>query len=214
LCLKLSDLRFSALKVVSRGGAGKDPSVPEQNSPFDVAMDLLVFAPLGIAITAAEELPRLAAKGRAQVSGQINTAKVVGQFAMAQGRKRMEQRFGHAAPTSSSNGSTEGLGGSGGSGGEPIDRSDHLVEDLTYDEMLGTPINDGIGLAYEAVPPSSSLLGAERLAIPGYDSLSASQVVQRLAGLSSEELAAVGEYESAHRARRTVLTRVSQLQGS
>ena len=75
--------------------------MPEQNSPFDVAMDLLVFAPLGIAITAAEELPRLAAKGRAQVSGQINTAKVVGQFAMAQGRKRMEQRFGHAAPTSS-----------------------------------------------------------------------------------------------------------------
>jgi hypothetical protein len=52
------------------------------------------------------------------------------------------------------------------------------------------------------------------LAIPGYDSLSASQVIQRLDGLSRDELAAVGEYESAHRARRTVLTRVSQLQGS
>jgi hypothetical protein len=50
------------------------------------------------------------------------------------------------------------------------------------------------------------------LAIPGYDSLAASQVVQRLAGLSEEELAAVGAYESSHRARRTILTRVRQLQ--
>jgi hypothetical protein len=54
--------------------------------------------------------------------------------------------------------------------------------------------------------------GVEELAIPGYDSLSASQVVQRLAGLSPEELAAVDAYESTHRARRTVLTRVKQLQ--
>ena len=50
------------------------------------------------------------------------------------------------------------------------------------------------------------------LAIPGYDSLAASQVVPRLAGLSAEELAAVGAYETAHRARRTILTRVRQLQ--
>lgn len=55
---------------------------------------------------------------------------------------------------------------------------------------------------------------AEDLAIPGYDSLAASQVVQRLAGLSAAELAAVGAYESAHRGRRTILTRVRQLQGS
>jgi hypothetical protein len=50
------------------------------------------------------------------------------------------------------------------------------------------------------------------LAIPGYDSLSASQVVQRLAGLSPDELDAVARYEAAHRGRRTVLARVVQLQ--
>jgi hypothetical protein len=50
------------------------------------------------------------------------------------------------------------------------------------------------------------------LAIPGYDSLAASQVVPRLAGLSPDELAAVGAYESVHRARRTILNRVRQLQ--
>ena len=53
---------------------------------------------------------------------------------------------------------------------------------------------------------------AESLAIPGYDSLSASQVVQRLAGLSPEELELVGRYEDAHRGRRTILSKVSQLQ--
>ena len=51
-----------------------------------------------------------------------------------------------------------------------------------------------------------------RLAIPGYDVLSASQVVQRLPGLSSEELEAVRAYEAASRGRKTILNRVAQLQ--
>jgi hypothetical protein len=49
------------------------------------------------------------------------------------------------------------------------------------------------------------------LAIPGYDSLSASQVVQRLAGLSRSELIEVREHEQSHRHRRTILNRVEQL---
>jgi hypothetical protein len=51
----------------------------------------------------------------------------------------------------------------------------------------------------------------ERLAIPGYDALSASQVVERLAGLSGDELAAVRDYEAGHRRRRTVLGKIEQL---
>ena len=49
------------------------------------------------------------------------------------------------------------------------------------------------------------------LAIPGYDALSASQVVQRLAGLSDDELEAVRSYESTTRGRKTILNRVEQL---
>jgi hypothetical protein len=49
------------------------------------------------------------------------------------------------------------------------------------------------------------------LAIPGYDSLSASQVVQRLAGLSPGELRDVRAHEESHRHRRTILNRVEQL---
>jgi hypothetical protein len=187
--------------------AGKDRSVPEQSSQFDAALDLFVFAPLGMVMTAAEELPKLAAKGRAQVDGQLTAARMVGQFAVAQGRKRVERRWGQAGRPTSANGAR--------SGGEPPDSGRRPVQDLTYDEMLGTVPDEGdVGPAFESTPPSSPLPSANGLAIPGYDSLSASQVVQRLAGLSSEELAAVGEYESAHRGRRTVLTRVGQLQGS
>jgi hypothetical protein len=39
-------------------------------------------------------------------------------------------------------------------------------------------------------------------------------VVQRLAGLSEAELAAVGAYEAATRGRRTILARVTQLQST
>jgi hypothetical protein len=49
------------------------------------------------------------------------------------------------------------------------------------------------------------------LPIPGYDALSASQVVERLAGLGADELVAVREYERAHRNRRTILGKIDQL---
>jgi hypothetical protein len=49
------------------------------------------------------------------------------------------------------------------------------------------------------------------MAIPSYDQLAASQVVARLAGLDAAELAQIEAYEQAHRARRTVLSRISQL---
>jgi hypothetical protein len=56
------------------------------------------------------------------------------------------------------------------------------------------------------------VLDSAELAIPGYDSLSASQVVQRLAGLAPPELEAVRTYEAAGRGRRTILTKIAQLQ--
>jgi hypothetical protein len=64
---------------------------------------------------------------------------------------------------------------------------------------------DGGAAAGPAVPAAAAL------AIPEYDSLAASQVVPRLATLSSSELAAVGAYEKANRRRQTILNRVAQL---
>jgi hypothetical protein len=52
---------------------------------------------------------------------------------------------------------------------------------------------------------------AASLAIPGYDTLAASQVVQRLSSLRSDELDAIRRYEIATRGRRTILHRIAQL---
>ena len=49
------------------------------------------------------------------------------------------------------------------------------------------------------------------LSIPGFDALSASQVVQRLDGLNRSELVSVRAYEASNRGRRTILSRVDQL---
>ncbi len=66
--------------------------------------------------------------------------------------------------------------------------------------------------AKTAAAPAGPPVGS--LAIPDYDSLSASQVVNRLAGLSTEELKAVRAYEGANRARKTILNKAVQLLGS
>jgi hypothetical protein len=60
--------------------------------------------------------------------------------------------------------------------------------------------------------PATSGPGGSDLAIPGYDSLSASQVLPRLEGLAADELEAVRAYEAAHRGRKTILGRVTQLE--
>ncbi|MGZ6932003.1 MAG: hypothetical protein ACXVK4_15850 [Acidimicrobiia bacterium] len=49
--------------------------------------------------------------------------------------------------------------------------------------------------------------------ITGYDLLSATQIIERLEGLPRPDLLAVKAYEVAHRARTTILGKISQLAG-
>jgi hypothetical protein len=68
----------------------------------------------------------------------------------------------------------------------------------------------------EPVPePASStdltVPAVDELAIPDYDELSASQVVERLEGLDAGALEAVRRYEAAHRGRNTILGKIAQL---
>jgi len=74
--------------------------------------------------------------------------------------------------------------------------------------------------AASRTPPASRMRAtaatattAANLPINNYDTLSASQIVPRLAGLRPEELTRVRSYENAHRRRRTILGRIAQLQG-
>jgi hypothetical protein len=213
--------------------------VTEAPRPLDAALDLFVYVPVGLAMTAVEELPKLAAKGRSRVGTQMMMARVVGQFAVTRGRQEIEKRFSPVPPPSSP------VAAPGGAG--PVDDDGPAV---SFDEMTNASSNgqasamsngqasattngSGPGAGGDGLPGADTVdagadvivsiagdlggapaaPGAPELAIPGYDSLSASQVVQRLAGLSRHELDAVGLYEQAHRGRRTIINRIQQLQG-
>ena len=60
-------------------------------------------------------------------------------------------------------------------------------------------------------PPARPSTSA-RLAIPDYDGLSASHVVNRLAGLSASRARGGAALRAANRGRKTILSKVAQLQ--
>ena len=190
-----------------------DEQTPGEKSPVEQALDLLVFAPLGLAMTARTQLPEMVAKGRAQVEGQITVARFLGQFAVQHGRTEVEKRLKaytspplppEPAPPAAA--ATAEPDAASPDGSEPPGMTvPATVLAQPAPELTPEP---GLPADREAGPAPR----AEDLAIHGYDALSASQVVQRLAGLSAAELEQVRAYEVATRGRKTVLTKISQLQ--
>jgi hypothetical protein len=172
--------------------------VTQDKSPLEQALDLVFYAPVGLAITAREELPRLIQKGRERVTGQVTMARMIGQFAVTQGQKEAGKAVKQAADA------LTGLGILPGQT-QPVSRP---VTPSSAPSQPASPVSTN-GKATGSGEPAPS---SDGLAIPGYDALSASQVVQRLAGLAPGELEAVREYETTTRGRRTVLNKIAQLQ--
>ncbi len=207
-----------------------DEESPDEKSPVEQALDLLVFAPLGLAMTARTQLPEMVAKGRAQIEGQITMARFIGQFAVQHGRAEVEKRLkaytdpgvpADPAPPAADPAPT--LPGTAAAGPaapeattpEPAGPAEPEPEDPQRSTGMTVPITLLAQPAPGPASPADSEPGARRaddLAIHGYDALSASQVVQRLAGLAPAELEQVRAYEAATRGRKTVLTKISQLQ--
>lgn len=166
-----------------------------EDDPTEQLLDVLVYAPLGLLLEARDLLPKLAEKGRQRMGGQVTVARMVGELAVRQGQRRAEKVLERLRQQNSA-------GAGSRSTGSPSPGNGHRPGPATPTATATAPPSPA---ATAAPPPSSSL------AIPGYDTLSASQVVPRLEGLSAEELAAVRAYEEATRARKTVLTRIDQL---
>jgi hypothetical protein len=217
--------------------------VTEQKSPLEQALDLIFYAPVGLAITAREELPRLIEKGRQRVTGQVAMAKMIGQFAVNQGQHEAGKVAKQAGDTLASLGILPGgspspptappaPAGPKAAPAEPKESSDRLEQGGPGSASTGSATLVASGAAASGAVASgaaaSGAVGSANgkpanglarsaassggLAIPGYDSLSASQVVQRLAGLVPAELEAVRDYEASTRGRRTILNRIAQLQ--
>jgi len=196
----------------------------EHPDPIERTLELLLYAPLGAGLFLKESAPAFVdmfvSRGRAEidrrhedVQQRVTTARSLGQVALAFGppivRERVERTVADARQRA------EGLFGSPASRPEPP-RAEPAPP-------APTPPPAPAHYAPPAAPSPtihgfqvSSNGGAEAgadLPIPGYDALSASQVVERLLGLSVRELEAVHAYETSHRQRRTILGKIEQLIG-
>lgn len=155
----------------------------ERNDLVEQALDLFVYAPLGLAFAARELIPTMAKKGREQVM----TARAIGQFAVTMGQQEVSRRLRSI------------------NGGRPQPAAQPAPQ-TSAAPAPARPAEPAVNR------PSPGAPAEVTSAIPGYDALSASQVVPRLAGLTPAELEAVRSYEESGRGRKTVLSRIAQLQ--
>ena len=173
------------------GRVDQHGAVTERKSPIEQALDLFFYAPLGFVLNAQEVVPQLIEKGHQQVV----MARMFGKFAIE-----------NEAPKQLA---------------ELQKRVQKVADQFTAREPLPKPSANGPAAESSVATQTSAPVvsspahgpGAADLAITDYDSLSASQVVPRLEGLADAELAAVRDYEAAHRGRKTILNKIAQLQG-
>lgn len=166
------------------------------------AVELCIYAPLGLALFAHDVLPPLiqqfVMRGRSQVEGihkrvaeQVGEARTLGQFAVSQGpeqvKRQVEARLGEVRQRGEALGRILGRPDAG-----------NAPRATTTATSPTAPV--------EAPGPDGSALP-----IPDYDELSASQVVARLPGLEGAELEAVRDYEAGRRQRKTILSKIDQL---
>lgn len=197
------------------------------NGKTDRALDLLVYAPVGVALYLRDTVPTFVnlfvSRGRAelgqrrqQAQDQVAQAKAMGEFAVNFGgpkvREHVEKGIALARKSAESV-----LGGAGDEGGVP-DAAEEAPSPAPAPRPDSPAANSraasrpaGASTNTSTTTTAAPAPAATTLVIPDYDELSASQVVERLDGLPASELDAVRAYEEAHRARRTILYKIEQL---
>jgi hypothetical protein len=189
------------------------------------ALELLLYAPVGFGAFLLDSAPALVdmfiARGRAEidrrhgeVQQRVTTARSLGEVVMAFGppiaRQRVERTVNEARSRA------EGLFASPAADEAPAAAGPPPAPEPASTPAPTAPTAAAPPLRFaSAAAPVTNGDGASsaELPIPGYDALSASQVVERLIGLTPGELAAVHAYETAHRQRRTILGKIEQLAG-
>lgn len=180
----------------------------DNDTPLERAVELFVYAPIGLAMFAKDTVPTFlkmfVARGQTEVTERRKTAgsqasqyKTIGQMAVKYGGPEVKRQAGAAAETVRKR-AEETLSGiataAAASNGAPARPASPRPEPTRSAPTRVAP---------EPVPGE--------LPIPGYDLLSASQVIDRLEGLARPDLVAVKAYEAAHRSRTTILGKIAQL---
>lgn len=158
-----------------------------ERPPIERLLDLALYAPIGMYTALKEELPAFTKQGRQVVENRVMLARFIGQMAVQQGRREVDKRLAARRPPASS-----------------------AVVDTVAHEATSAPTDVAATVASVAADEVPS---ADSLAISGYESLPAVNVVQRLATLTADEIEQIRRFEVANRGRRTILAKIDVLQG-
>ncbi|MBA2283158.1 MAG: hypothetical protein H0W25_18265 [Acidimicrobiia bacterium] len=174
----------------------------DDKGPIERLLDVFVYAPLGFVMNLDEIVPQLVEKGHQQVT----MARMFGQFAVEdEGRKQVQKLQAQAA----------GLVGQLAEQAAAVTGRKPSASAPSRPAATAAPAPEAASTTATKAPAADAAdpgPGTGELAIPDYDSLSASQVVPRLDGLAGPELDLVRRYEAAHRGRKTILSKIAQLQ--
>jgi hypothetical protein len=157
-----------------------------ERPPIERLLDLALYAPIGMYTALKEELPAFTKQGRQVVENRVMLARFIGQMAVQQGRREVDKRLAARRPPASS-----------------------AVVDTVAHEATSAPTD----VAATVASAADEVPSADSLAISGYESLPAVNVVQRLATLTADEIEQIRRFEVANRGRRTILAKIDVLQG-
>ncbi len=187
------------------------------------AMDAFVYAPIGLVFDGPALFPKLVQSGR----NQVKAARMMGQMAVQMGQGEATKRVSKAHDQFRDSLATLGLvpqetgdGGAPSTAAATATKAAPKKKKATSKKATSTKAAPKKATSKKARSKKAatkrasapSRVSVGELAIPDYDSLSASQVVKRLRSLASAELDQVKAYESSTRARKTILNRITQLQ--
>jgi hypothetical protein len=189
------------------------PPDEKTTTPWEQLCDIVRYAPIGALLDGPSLLPELAERGKTHV----RNAEVIGKLAVREAEARLRPQIESLAPRAvellrllgivpSDTDTEPAPPGDAADAARRGSRQSAADVAVVPDETATTPE------APATAQPSGP--SVDELAIPDYDSLSASQVVNRLPGLSAGELELVRSYEASHRGRKTILNKVAQLQAS
>jgi hypothetical protein len=183
-------------------------------TPIDQALDLFVYLPVGVVSELSRSIPRFIERGRHELHADAPAGDPAEEAESPLGRfdpvRRLDRAQAHAF------GTLRALG--------VLPREEHAApieapapRPTAAAAVIERSAGDAAPAAARPANPANGAVDApaldpDALAIPGYDSLSASQVMPRLESLSGDELELVRRYEHASRGRKTILNKIAQLQ--
>jgi hypothetical protein len=209
--------------------------VPDEKPPIDRALDLFVYAPVGVALYVRDMLPSMmgifVSRGKREVKSHLGLAEPpppVSPPNVADIRRRMEESVGLARGVAEGGfGLARDLTGTALQGllafrngvpAPPVDDTGQATDPEAAVLLRVAPNPEASSSPPAAsspdaapAPPSAVAPPVESLPIPDYDELSASQVIERLEGLDTASLEAIRVYETQHRGRNTILGKIAQL---